>query len=224
MAITRQRQAPTDNGLAPAPVQITETAPRRARRPMLMVAGIAVAAVGALGAYTMVNQVGNRVAVIALAHPVPKGQVLVSADLTVAQVAPDPALQPIAAADSSSVLGKTAAVDLPAGTLLTRSSVQAGAPLTTGKSVVGVLAKPGMIPAGRLQPGQAVTVVQTPTQSAGGKLPVAPLTISAVVVSVSAADSNGNQVVDLAADPADAPQLAVWSAAGQDAIVTAAGH
>ena len=222
MAPTRSRQAPTDTGLSLAPVPITPTAPRQARRPMLVVAGIAVAAVGALGAYTMVSQAGHRVAVIALAHPVPKGATLTAADLTVAQVAPDPALHPIAAADSASVLGRTAVTDLPAGTLLTRTSVQAGALVTTGRAVVGVLAKPGMIPVGRLEPGQPVTVVQTPTQNADGKLPVAPLTISAVVVSVGARDSNGNQVIDLAADPGDAPQLAVWAAAGQDAVVTAA--
>lgn len=224
MVLTRQRQAPTDSGLAAAPVPITATAPRRARRPMLIVAGVAVAAVGALGAYTMVSQVGHRVTVIALAHPVPAGQVLTTADLTVAQVAPDPALAPVLAADSAQVLGRTAVSDLPAGTLLTRASVRSGAPVTAGRSVVGALTKPGMIPAGRLEPGQPVTVVQTVGQGTGGKLPVAPLTISAVVVSVSAPDANGNQVVDLAADPGDAPQLAVWAAAGQDAIVTAAGR
>ncbi|MFD0327081.1 hypothetical protein ACFQZC_00120 [Streptacidiphilus monticola] len=49
------------------------------------------------------------------------------------------------------------------------------------------------------------------------------MTVPAVVVLVGAPDSNGNVVVDLAADPADAPQIAAWAAAGQVAVVTAPG-
>ncbi|MFD0327080.1 SAF domain-containing protein [Streptacidiphilus monticola] len=167
MAITRQRR-PAPPQSAPAgvgPVPITEPAPRRARRPVLAVAGIAVAAVGALGAYTMVNQAGDRVAVLAVAHAVAKGQVVQASDLTTAQVAPDPALKTVAVGRSSTIVGKTAATDLAVGMLVTPGSVTAGVDVTAGKSVVGVLAKPGMIPAGRLAPGQAVSVVQTPART-----------------------------------------------------------
>ncbi|MFD0332185.1 SAF domain-containing protein [Streptacidiphilus monticola] len=191
---------------------------------MLAVAGIAVAAVGALGAYTMVNQAGDRVAVLAVAHAVAKGQVVQASDLTTAQVAPDPALKTVAVGRSSTIVGKTAATDLAVGMLVTPGSVTAGVDVTAGKSVVGVLAKPGMIPAGRLAPGQAVSVVQTPGQNGQAtKSSAAPLTVPAVVVLVGAPDSNGNVVVDLAADPADAPQIAAWAAAGQVAVVTAPG-
>ena len=225
MAITKPRQGAASSSPGPglgAPLGITTAAPRRARRPLVAGIGAALAVVGALGSYALVNHAGDRVAVLAVSHSVPKGQVVTAADLVVAQVAPDPALQPVAAADASQVVGKTAAVDLPAGSLLTAGEVRAGQSLTSGKAVVGVLAKPGVIPAGQLLPGDPVAVVATPGQN-GGKTTGAPQTINAVVVSVGAADANGNLVVDVAADPADGPQLASWASTGQVAIIKLAG-
>jgi len=217
MPITKQRTAVPMGG--PATAGITGVAPRRARRPMVVAVGTILAVVSGLGAYTLVNDAGDRVAVLALAQNVPQGQTITSADLVVAQVAPDPALDPVPASDSAQVLGKAAAANLPRGTLLTRGSVQIGTSLTTGKSVVGILAKPGMIPTGELLTGAQVTVVSTPGQNAP-KAATAPQTINAVVVSVGAPDANENSIVDLAVDPADGPTLASWASTGQVAIIT----
>ncbi|WP_042424534.1 SAF domain-containing protein [Streptacidiphilus anmyonensis] len=219
MAVIKPRQ-PVEQGLGPVP--ITTSAPRRARRPMLAAAGAALAVVGALGAYAMVHQAGDRVPVLALAHMVPKGQVLTTGDLMVAQVAPDPALAPVPSRDASQVLGKTALTDLTQGSLLTRGSVASGPDVTAGKTVVGVLAKPGQLPAGMLEPGSSVQVVQTPAQG-DSKVPAAPMTVLASVVSVGPADAGGNSVVDLAVNPGDAPQLAAWAAVGQVAITLQSG-
>ncbi|MEZ0092484.1 SAF domain-containing protein [Streptacidiphilus sp. EB129] len=231
MAITKPPRQSSGSSAAPGfgvpPVGITGSAPRRARRPVVVAVGTILTVVGALGAYALVNHAGDRVAVLAVATAVPRGQVVTAADLTVAQVAPDPALRPVPEADSGQIVGKTAAVDLPVGSLLTSGSVRAGTSLTAGKTLVGVLAKPGVIPAGQLLPGDNVTVVNTPgpngAGSAGTKTTVAPLTINAVVVSVGAADANGNSIVDLAADPGDGPQLATWASTGSVAITKQAG-
>ncbi|WP_037603829.1 SAF domain-containing protein [Streptacidiphilus rugosus] len=217
--VTKPRTAP-DSGVLPVPG--LPDAPRRARRPVLMAAGLALAAVGGLGAYAMVSQAGDRMPVLALAHAVPKGQVIGRSDLAVAQVAPDPALAPIAVADDGEVLGKQAAMDLPAGSLITLASVTSKAPSSAGKTVVGVLAKPGQVPAGLLQPGDSVTVVETPAAGATKVSPV-PETVTAVVVSVVGPDANGALVVNLATDAGSAPQLAEWAALGQVAI-TVQGH
>jgi hypothetical protein len=217
MAITRQRTAEPRGG--PAPAGITAVAPRRARRPMVVAVGTILAVVGGLGTYALVNDAGDRVAVLAVAQSVPKGATITAADLVTAQVAPDPALSPVPASDAAQIIGKTAAVDLVQGSLLTAGSVQVGSSLTAGRSVVGILAKPGMIPAGQLQPGDAVTVVSTPGQS-GTKPTGAPLTITAVVVSVGAPDANENSIVDLAVNPADGPTLASWASTGQVAVIT----
>ena len=204
------------------PVGISGAAPRRARRPMVVAVGTVLAVVGGLSAYSLVSHAGDRVAVLALAQSVPRGQTVTSADLVVAQVAPDPALLPVPAADAAQIVGRTSSVDLTKGSLLTAGEVQSGVSLTAGKSVVGVLAKPGMIPAGQLQPGDAVVVVSTPGQN-GAKTSGAPQTINAVVVSVGAADANENSIVDLACDPADGPQLASWASTGAVAIITQGG-
>ena len=218
MPITRQRTAAGPTG-GPLAAGITGVAPRRARRPMVVALGTILAAVGGLGAYTLVNQAGDRVAVLAVAQNVPRGQAITSADLVVAEVAPDPALAPVPAIDASQVLLRSAAADLPRGALLTAGSVQTGTSLTAGKAVVGVLAKPGMIPAGQLLPGDAVTVVSTPGQG-GTKTTAAPQTIQATVVSIGQPDANEDSVVDVAADPADGPALASWASTGQVAIIT----
>lgn len=221
MAITKPRRQEAAEQ-RPGGLPITTPGPRRQRRPALAAGGLALAALGMLGAYTAVQQAGDRVGVLALAHAVTKGQTITSADLTVAQVAPDPALRPVSAARAGQVVGKVAAVDLLAGTLLTSTAIQAGASPGAGRTLVGVLAKPGMIPVGTLGPGDDVTVVATPGSGAAAgtaKITGAPQTIDAIVVSVSAPDANNDVVVDLGTDPADAAQVAAWASTGNIAIL-----
>ena len=61
-------------------------APRGRRRPGLLVAGLAMVAVGALAAIWLVSASGHRVQVVMLAHDVPYGAVLTRADLTTTAV------------------------------------------------------------------------------------------------------------------------------------------
>ncbi|MFJ8015014.1 SAF domain-containing protein [Streptomyces sp. NPDC096339] len=169
-----------------------------------------------------VNEAGNRVAVIALAHDVKAGEVVKAGDLVAAEVAPDPALKPVPVTRSQDIVGKRAAADLPKGTLITGASVTEGANVAKGRDTVGVLAKPGQLPAQHLRAGDAVVVVYTPQDSAdakSGQKPATPDSISAVVVAVSAPDANGAQVVDVAVAPTDSAPLATWAARGSATIV-----
>ncbi|MDH6122723.1 SAF domain-containing protein [Kitasatospora sp. GAS204B] len=204
---------------------ITDSAPRRSRRPALVAIGVALAAVGGLSSAYFVTAAGHRTDVIAVAHDIPAGQVITSDDLVRASMIADPALHPVPVSRAHDVLGKTAAMDLPAGSMVTDRSVSAGQPLTAGKDTVGVLARPGQLPAETLQPGQAVMVVQTPgQQDASGATASQPSTISAMIVQVAAPDANGARVVDLAVSPVDSPALASWAATGRVAIVLKAAQ
>ncbi|MCX5215693.1 SAF domain-containing protein [Kitasatospora sp. NBC_00240] len=217
---TRSRtSAPEDTKQQPvAALPITESAPRRSRRPAFVAVGIALAAVGGLGAAYAVNQAGDRVSVIAVKQDIPAGKVITSSDLVAAEVVADPALHPVPVTRSHDILGKVAAADLPAGTLVTDGSVRGGQPITSGKDTVGVLAKAGQLPAGNLQPGDAVTVVATPRQD-DDKPATQPATITAVIVRIGDPDANGARVVDLAVSPVDSPALASWASTGRVAIV-----
>ncbi|WP_030274492.1 SAF domain-containing protein [Streptomyces sp. NRRL B-24484] len=221
-SISQPRPAPAAEGgrQQPAPLPVTDSGPRRSRRPMVVAVGVALAALGGLSAAYFVNQAGDRVSVIAVAHDIPAGKVITSDDLIAASVVADPALKPVPVTRSHDILGKAAAADLPAGALVTDRSVRSGKPVAAGKDIVGVLAKQGQLPAGALQAGDVVTVVQTPGQGQDdAKSTGQPSTIGAVVVQVSAPDANGVRVVDLAVSPVEAPTVASWAATGRVAVV-----
>ncbi|MFE2268516.1 SAF domain-containing protein [Streptomyces lavendulae] len=205
------------------PVPITQDAPRRRRRPVVVGAGLALAAVGALVAVWQVDEAGNRTSVIALAHDVKAGETVKKSDLVVAEVAPDPALAPVPVSRSSDIVGKTAAADLPKGTLVTDASVREGSPVAQGRDTVGILAKPGQLPAQQLRTGNTVTLVHTPQDDAdaakSASTQKAADSINAIVVGVSAPDANGAVVVDVAVAGTDSAPLATWTARGAVTIV-----
>ncbi|MEV6581462.1 SAF domain-containing protein [Streptomyces sp. NPDC051582] len=209
------------------PVPITQDAPRRRRRPVVVGAGLALAAVGALVAVWQVDEAGNRTPVIALAHDVKAGETVKKSDLVVAEVAPDPALAPVPVSRSGDIVGKTAAADLPKGTLITDSSVREGSPVAQGRDTVGILAKPGQLPAQQLRTGNTVALVHTPQDDADAAKSSSTQktadSISAVVVGVSSPDANGAVVVDVAVAGTDSAPLATWTARGAVTIVLKAG-
>ncbi|MFF6979411.1 SAF domain-containing protein [Streptomyces sp. NPDC008343] len=224
MATTFANKKPADTAAAApsGPLPITQDAPRRRRRPVVVGAGLALAAVGALVAVWQVDEAGNRVPVIALAHDVKAGETVQKSDLVVAQVAPDAALAPVPVSRSGDIVGKTAAADLPQGTLVTDASVNEGTPIAKGRDTVGILAKPGQLPAQRLHPGDEVVLVHTPQDDAEASKSTtqeAPDSISAVVVGLSSQDANGAVVVDVAVAGTDSPSLATWTARGAVTVV-----
>jgi hypothetical protein len=224
MATSITTQQRTSDAAGPqGPLPITHDAPRSRRRPVVVGAGLALAAVGALVSVWMVNQAGDKVSVIATAHAIEAGETIKASDLVTAQISDDPALHPVPVSRSSDIVGKTAASDLPAGVLVTDDSVSSGSSVTKGKSVVGILAKPGQLPDEAMHPGDQVTVVYTPQDGSGSasssKPGSEPDSLPAVVARVSAPDANGAVVVDVAAADVNSTTLASWAAGGNVAIV-----
>ncbi|MFF2374772.1 SAF domain-containing protein [Streptomyces xiamenensis] len=203
------------------PVPMTQDAPRSRRRPAVIGAGLAMAAVGSLVAVWQFDAASDRVSVIAVAHDVAAGDVVKASDLVVAQVAPDPALAPVPVSRQEDIIGKRAAADLPQGTLITDASVRLEEDVSAGKDTVGILAAPGQLPARSLRAGDRVFVVFTPEQvdSDSNKSSSTPDSISAVVSHVSEPDTNGARVVDMAVAGTDSGPLATWAASGRVVIV-----
>jgi flagella basal body P-ring formation protein FlgA len=107
-----------------------------------------MAAVGGLAVAVMLTQAGHRVAVLAVARDVPVGAIVTADDLTIAHVSADPNLSPIRASEEGSIVGQVAAVDLTAGSLLTRSALNQGSSgLAAGQQLIGLPLKPGQMPA-----------------------------------------------------------------------------
>ena len=86
--------------------------PRTRRRTGVLAAGVALVALGALGAAYLAQTVGGTVAVLAVVRDVAPGQVVQAADLTIADINTDPALSPVPADRLQSVIGQRAAAAL----------------------------------------------------------------------------------------------------------------
>ena len=198
------------------PPRVGPTRPRR--RPALVALGVVLAVLGALTAVVLVGSAGQRTAVLALARDVPFGAVVTDADLTRVQVSVDPGVATVPAADLSRVVGQVAASDLHTGQLLTPDALTSAAPPAAGQVLVGVALPAERMPAGSLQPGDEVLVVDTP--AAGADPPsTPPASIQATVVRVGAADVNGVSVVDVTVAAGDGPALAARAATGRIAVV-----
>lgn len=214
-----------------APAGLTPAAPPRVlatrrRRPALIGLSVALIAAGGLaGAFTVLSS-GERTPVLMLSKEVPYGSEITEQDLTVVSVGLDPALKPVAAADRGEVIGKRAATDLLAGSLVTGDSVTDKPLIGEREHLVGLRLKPGQLPATPLSPGRSVLVVSTPDAAAAAD-PAAkgktreemPKTLPAEVVRVGKPDTSGNLTLDVSVAATDGPVLAARAASGDIAVV-----
>ena len=211
--------------LPPAPPVLP--APRRRARRGLLAAGVVLSILFALGAYMLVERSGERVAVIGTAKDISWGEVITQADLVQVLVAQDPALRTVPWSSTGSIVGQRAALDLPAGALLTGSSVQASTSIPpAGQALVGVRVSVGQVPSTALSPGNQVVIVRTSGASATDRsaqaTDLAASAIPAEVFAVSApAAGSTDRTVDVLVDddPDVALRLAAMSAAGEASIV-----
>jgi hypothetical protein len=219
--------APGSPGLgrgAPAAVAVARRPlPRRRRRPVMIVLGVVLAALGGLVAARAAAGAGDRVEVLAVARPVAYGQVIDEADLAVAMVAPDAALAPLPAADRSAVVGRHAAADLFPGMLLTVDLVTDDVAPGAATELVGVALPADRLPNRPLRPGDRVLIVGTPAVDGdlpgedGGPAGTVP-TVAATVVAVGPARDDGTRVVDVTVPAGRGAALAARAATGRVAV------
>jgi hypothetical protein len=171
-------------------------------------------------------QAGHRQPVLALAQPVAAGQVITAADLETVRVSAAGPVSLVPASRQAEVVGRTAAVSLPAGSLLAGSDIGTPPPVK-GQVRLGVALKPGAYPPD-LAAGQDVDVLATPAAAASGSsssgaAPAALPVGQAVVLSVSpaaASSGSGDTVVEIQVAADAMPQVAAANAAGQIALAT----
>lgn len=192
--------------------------PKPRRRPALLALGASLAALGVLSGAWLVNSAGDRQSVLAVARDVPYGTVITAGDLTRAEVSLDPTVATVPAAELSQIVGRIAATHLTPGSLLTRSAVTDAAPPASGQVLVAIAVVAGRMPAGGLQAGDKVLVVDTPMPGADPPT-LPPTSIAGTVVRLSHPDLNGVTVIDVAVATTSGPALAARSATGRIAVV-----
>lgn len=197
-----------------APLVVT----RGRRRPGLLLAGVALALVGALLGVWLVASAGDRTSVVVVARDVPQGATLTAEDLRVVDVSLDRAVGAFGADEVAGLVGQVAAGRLVAGSLLAPRQVGAAGPPGPGEVVVPLPLVPTRVPAGGLVGGERLLVVDTPSEQADPPSGEA-ATFEVTVVRVGAPDLNGVVVVDVLAASDDGPALAARAATGRFALV-----
>ena len=193
-------------------------APKLRRRPALLAASIVAVSAGALLAAFAWTATSTTQSVLAVRSAVERGAVIAQDDVMTVQVSADPALAPVPASHASTVVGRRAATDLAAGTLLTREQVSDTVLPAAGMSIVGVGLPSAQMPGEPLLVGDRVRVVATPGP-AGEVTAGEPVTIAATVVGVRVNDENGQSVVSVQVPQGDAAELAARAATGNVALV-----
>jgi len=199
-------------------VAATVTRPRRS--PLFIVTGALLVVVLALAFMWLQLRADQTVSVLAVARPVAAGQVIAAADLRTAQVVPDPGVRLVAASRAATVVGRTAAVPLVAGALLSPDQVGPAAWPAPGEAVVALPLKPGRIPAG-IAPGARVRVLTVvAADSPAGDTDEQDGALATVVEVADGVDASGTVVVSLLLKAAEAGRVA---ASGGEATLVLLG-
>jgi hypothetical protein len=196
--------------------------PKLRRRPALIALGITLIALGGLAAGWLTTAVGNTHSVLAMRNTVGRGDVVSASDVTVARINADPALKTVPAGRRDQIVGKHAAVDLAAGSLLTPGSVTDQTVPASGQTLVGVNLSPAQLPARALRPGDRVRIVSTPRPQ-DDPPSNEPTTVTGTVVGTHVLQDTGRTVVDIALPSSDAPDLAARAATGRVALILDSG-
>ena len=164
---TTRRAAPARPGADGAPtLPVPPRLPGR-RNPRWIALGVIAICLGGLLAYAVYARVSTETRVLTVASTVYRGEVVDAADLTTVVVHGDPPGPVVRATDQSSVVGKRAVFDLPAGSLVAPGSLADAALPDTGRSVVGLRLATGRAPASLLVPSAPVRIVALPAPANG---------------------------------------------------------
>jgi SAF domain len=166
---------------------------------------------------------GSREEVLVVARPVAAGQVVTGEDLRAARVSTGSGLDVVGSGQEATVVGRSAAVPLMTGSLLTATEVGSAPPVSSGFDVVAVGLKSGAYPPD-LAPGDRVQIVPVASTSSGGtgtSSVTSGSPVGATVLSIEAAstDSDTPTVFSLQVSTSDADEVASLAAAGQASLV-----
>jgi hypothetical protein len=212
------------------------SAPRE-RKPALAALAVLLVALGAVAAGYLVINAGHRVGAVEITQEVGQGQRIPASAIKEVEIASNTGINYVAWQYANRVAGVYAAVQIPAGTLLTPAMTTATNNLAAGKVQVGLSLKPGQAPADLLI-GQTVQAfgVGTGTGCGGGTGgtggagtgnaggPGVPITTGTIASVTGSTASNGSTAaVTLAVPSADAGVLACYASAGDVAIALTPG-
>jgi len=197
------------------------------RNPKWIALGVVALCLGGLLSYVIYARLANETAVVSVAQTVYRGEVIDATDLTTLTLQGNSIAQAVPAAELDAMVGKRAAVDLVAGSVLVASAVTDESVPAEGRAVVGLKLSAGRTPTSLLIPSAAVRLVALPAPDAASKEAPDDLagdTFTARVID-QADGADGTSIlvnVDVAAD--QAATIAQLAAQDRIALVRDAGR
>jgi SAF domain len=217
MASTTLPSHPTPSGPGrPAPALVPGGG--RQRRWSLALLAVLVTVASALGFVVLWMNAGGREPVLALRRNVTAGQTIGADDLQVVRVAADPGIDPIASSARDDIVGRPAAADLLAGTLLVPEAVGTASGLEVGQAVIAVPVSPEELPAD-LEGGDRVVLLRSSTNAPTGDVPPAETIGDGTVVAIQRDDSGSTVPVSVRVAEGLLPEIA--AAIQSDSITVA---
>jgi hypothetical protein len=207
---THPQQTAPEIGQAVAPV--------RSRRPWVFGAG-AVAAIiagGLIGVFVYTSSQSTD-QVFVTATDIDRGATLTAQDLTTISVTPNQQLNAFTRAQAEDLIGQTAAVELPKGSLITEQSVSPSLVVPEGQAMVGIALKPSQLPSAPLRAGDRIVITSIAQQ--GGAEPTSADDVEAIIANATEKDqTSGLIIVNALVPQSAASDVASRAAAGMVTI------
>lgn len=187
----------------------------------MVAVGLLLACLGGLGGAWAWQNASHAESVVVMASDVGRGQVVKRSDLAIASVSVAPGVTRTPADQLTDLVGRTALVDLPRGSLPGVESV-GRAVVAPGRSQIGLRLGPGKVPATDLPAGTKVTLIEISPEAGAAPQPSArPLLAVAGVVTGSPRmiDGGAERLVDVEVASDHAADLADLAARDRVALV-----
>jgi hypothetical protein len=189
--------------------------------------GVALVLVWIWGTVAAVMSAGERTDVLAVASDVDRYEEIERSDLRVVRIGVDEEADTVAASRLDDLVGRVAAVDLVAGSVLAPGQLvdEGERVVGAGEALVGAQLKPGEFPPEGARAGSAVLVVVRPTPGAGGGGSAGgPTEVEGWLLSVGDADeATGQRSVSLVVPRSAAPAVTAAAADGRVSLVVLDG-
>jgi hypothetical protein len=181
--------------------------------------GLALTALGGLGAVWLASSGTGTTAVVGVAREVRAGQVIQRQDLVSVEIAKGSQLRSVPVQRAEDVVGKRTLVRLLRGSLVNPDAVVDKLVPGPGEALVGLSLAPEQRPAVSMDAGDPVEIVYTPgDHDAASPSAAHTTTVRGLVVSTVEDQDTNKTVVNLTVPADPAATVATWGSAGRATI------
>lgn len=205
----------------------SRTAVRTRRRPMMIFGAIAAILLAGLLTWYVVGHMRAQYSVVVVRTSVARGHTITATDLTTTTIGATSGVSTVPATDLDRLIGQQALIDLASGSLLPQDAIGATTIPAKGQSIVGLKLDPSKVMTGTIAPGSKLRLVVVAAANAAatgasgtGSGPAVGAVFPATLVSMTTGTVDNTQVLaNVQISAANAPAVAVLSAAGRIAVV-----